>query len=164
MKRLKYKSVLYEQLRLVENNPLNTEALARMIADPEDLHLVWPVAEYPFNHDQWRAELDPANGTRSFLVYEGERMVGHGALAPCRGDEDSVMVRFLYIAPDMRNRGAGRRLLSLLEARAKDAMGARRLILKVRTYNQRAMGCYGKYGFREYSRDGTLVLMEKNVL
>nr|HPR90205.1 hypothetical protein [Synergistaceae bacterium] len=60
---MKYKSVLYEQLRLVENNPLNTEALARMIADPEDLHLVWPVAEYPFNHDQWRAELDPANGT-----------------------------------------------------------------------------------------------------
>ena len=90
-------------------------------------------------------------------------MVGHGALAPCRGDGDSVMVRFLYIVPDMRNRGAGRLLLSLLEVRAKDAMGARRLILKVRTYNQRAMCCYEKHGFREYSRDGTLVLMEKDV-
>ncbi len=150
-------------LRIVENTPLDIEALARMIADPEDLHLVWPVAEYPFNHDQWRVELDPASGTCSFLLYDGERMVGHGALAPCRSDGDSVMVRFLYIAPDMRNKGAGRLLLSLLEVRAKNAMGARRLILKVRTYNQRAMCCYEKYGFREYSRDGTLVLMEKNV-
>ncbi len=150
-------------LRIVENNPVDTEALARMIADPEDLHLVWPAAENPFNHDQWRAELDPGRGTRSFFVFRGEGMVGHGALAPLQGDESTVMVRFLYIAPDMRNRGAGRLLLSLLEVRAKETMGARRLILKVRTYNQRAMGCYGKYGFREYSRDGTLVTMEKNL-
>jgi hypothetical protein len=25
------------------------------------------------------------------------------------------------------------------------------------------MNCYGKFGFREYSREGTLVMMEKEV-
>lgn len=152
-------------LQIVENIPLDTVVLERMIADPDDLHLVWPQAEYPFNHQQWRAELDPANGTVSFLVYtEDECPVGHGALAPVCGDRDSVMVRFLYISPELRSRGAGRELLSLLEKRAKETMGVSRLILKVRTYNERAMNCYGKFGFREYSREGTLVMMEKEVL
>ncbi|NCB17679.1 MAG: GNAT family N-acetyltransferase, partial [Synergistales bacterium] len=62
------------------------------------------------------------------------------------------MVRFLYITPGLRSRGAGRELLSLLERCAKETMGVRRLILKVRTYNERAMNCYWKFGFREYSR------------
>jgi len=133
-------------LRIVENIPLDTVVLERMIADPDDLHLVWPQAEFPFSHQQWRAELDPANGTVSFLVYtEDECPVGHGALAPVCGDRDSVMVRFLYISPELRSRGAGRELLSLLD-------------------NERAMNCYGKFGFREYSREGTLVMMEKEVL
>lgn len=152
-------------LRIAENTPLDTAVLERMIADPEDLYLVWPLAEFPFSHEQWRCELDPATGARSFLVYgEEECPVGHGALAPVRGDRDSVMVRFLYITPEFRSRGAGRELLSLLERCAKETMGARRLVLKVRTYNERAMNCYGKFGFREYSREDTLVMMEKEIL
>lgn len=151
-------------LRIVENTPLDTVALERMIADPDDLFLVWPLAESPFSHEQWRSELDPSKGTRSFLVYgEEECPVGHGALAPLRGDGNSVMVRFLYIAPALRSRGAGRELLSLLERCAKETMGASRLVLRVRTYNERAMNCYVKFGFREYSREGTLVMMEKDI-
>lgn len=150
-------------LKIVENNPLDTIALERMIADPEDLQLVWPAARFPFDHEQWRNELDPADGTVSFLVYgEDEHPVGHGALAKM-GEKDprTVMIRFLYIVPELRNKGTGRKLLSFLEEYAREKMGAHRLILKVRTYNHRALACYGKYGFIEYSRDGTLVMMEK---
>lgn len=51
-------------MELVENIPLDTHVVADLIIDPDDLHLVWPMAEYPFDHDQWREALDPEAGNR----------------------------------------------------------------------------------------------------
>jgi hypothetical protein len=53
-----------QPMELVENIPLDTHVVADLIIDPDDLHLVWPMAEYPFDHDQWREALDPEAGNR----------------------------------------------------------------------------------------------------
>jgi hypothetical protein len=37
-------------MRLVENIPLDTMVIAKLIEDKNDLFLVWPKAEFPFNH------------------------------------------------------------------------------------------------------------------
>ncbi|MEE9508648.1 MAG: hypothetical protein V3V44_05100, partial [Anaerolineales bacterium] len=67
-------------MRLVENIPLDTQVIASLISDREDLHLVWPKAKWPFDHDQWREVLDPDAGNKPFLVFEGEQLIGHAAL------------------------------------------------------------------------------------
>ena len=106
--------------------------------------------------------LDPAKGIVSFLVFEGERLIGHAALD--RSDEpQTTVVRFLYIIPELRSRGMGQRLLSLLEDYARERSNARRLVLRVRTFNARAVRCYSKSGFREFYREGSLVMMGKDI-
>lgn len=130
-------------MKIVENIPLNTAILEEMINDPEDLDLVWPVAHWPFDHEQWKQMLDPEKGAISFLVYEGQTLIGHAALDRAE-NPDTRMVRFLYIAPEHRSKGAGQRMIALLEEYARDRLGAKRLELKVRSFNSRAMRCYGK--------------------
>ena len=147
---------------IIENDPLNTVLLERMIKDPDDLSLVWPLAHYPFDHEQWKEVLDPGKGAISFLVYEGDSLVGHAALD--RGEEPQTrVVRFLYIIPELRSQGLGQKLLSLLEDYAREKLAARRLILRVRSFNERAVGCYAKSGYSEFFREGNLMMMGKDI-
>ncbi len=147
---------------LIENKPLNTMVLERMIKDPEDLRLVWPMARYPFDHERWKQVLDPVNGAISFLVYEGESLVGHAALDRTENLQ-TLMVRFLYIIPELRDQGMGQKLMLLLEEVAREKLGATRLILKVRTFNERAIGCYEKCGYSGFHREDTLLMMGKDI-
>jgi len=149
-------------MKLVENHPLNTAVLEKMFSDPEDLSLVWPVAHWPFDHGQWQQVLDQGKGAISFLVYEEKTLIGHAALD--RAENPATrMVRFLYIAPEHRSRGAGQRMIALLEEYARERLGAKRLELKVRSFNGRALRCYEKCGFTEFFREDTLVLMGKDI-
>jgi len=149
-------------MKLVKNFPLDTAVLKELFSDPEDLSLVWPVAHWPFDHEQWQQVLDPGKDAISFLVHEGEILIGHAALD--RAENPATrMVRFLYIAPEHRSRGAGQRMIALLEEYARDRLGAKRLELKVRSFNNRAMRCYEKCGFTEFFRKDTLVMMGKDI-
>ncbi len=149
-------------MKIVENIPLNTAVMEELISDPEDLDLVWPVAHWPFDHEQWQQVLDPEKGAISFLVHEGEILIGHAALD--RAENPATrMVRFLYIAPEHRSRGAGQRMIALLEEYARDRLGAKRLELKVRSFNSRAMRCYEKCDFTDFFRKDSLVMMGKDI-
>ncbi len=149
-------------MRLVENIPLDIQIIADLITDPEDLKLVWPLARYPFDHEQWAEVLDPGSGSRPFLIYEENRLMGHAAL---RKTEEPLVyaVSFLYIVPQLRSKGLGRELIGLVEKYAVERLAAAKLILKVRTYNPGAFRCYSKCGFQEYGREGTLIKMSKTL-
>jgi len=147
-------------MRLVENIPLDTNIIADLITDRDDLHLVWPKAKWPFDHVQWQKVLDPETGNKPFLVYEGSKLIGHAAL--CRTEEPGVYsLNYLYLTPQMRSRGLGKKMVGLLEQYAKEELSAKKLVLVTRTYNPRARKCYSKCGFREYSREVTLIRMSK---
>ena len=147
-------------MRLVENIPLDTSIIADLIADPDDLHLVWPSARWPFDHLQWQQVLDPARGHKPFLVYQGIDLIGHAALR--RTEQPGVYsLNYLYLAPQMRSRGLGVKMVGLLEQYAREELSAKKLVLVTRTYNPRARKCYSKCGFREYSREVTLIRMSK---
>ena len=147
-------------MRLVENIPLNTHIIADLITDRDDLHLVWPKAKWPFNHVQWQKVLDPETGNKPFLVYEGGKLIGHAAL--CRTEESGVYsLNYLYLTPQMRSRGLGQKMVDLVEQYAKEELSAKKLVLVTRPYNPRARKCYAKCGFREYSREVTLIRMSK---
>lgn len=145
---------------MVENIPLDTQVIASLINDHEDLHLVWPKARWPFDHEQWQKVLDPGTGNKSFLVYRDDQLIGHAAIR--RSEEPGVYsLNYLYLLPQMRSKGLGQKLVELLEQYAKEKLSAKKLVLVTRTYNPRARQCYWKCGFREYSREVTLVRMAK---
>jgi ribosomal protein S18 acetylase RimI-like enzyme len=148
------------RIKLVENIPLDTKAIADLITAQNDLHLVWPIAKYPFDHSQWEEVLDPEEGNKSFLVYDGDKRIGHAALRTT--DSPRVYaVSFLYLIPELRRQGLGRAMLESLEQYARESLSAKKLILVVRTYNPSAVKCYTACGFEENSRDGTLIRMSK---
>lgn len=148
-------------MKIVENSPLDTTVLGRLITDPEDLFLVYPRARFPVDPDEWRNLLG-REGNVPFLVYEEERLIGHAALVKME-DEGVYKVSFLYIIPGLRDRGRGRSLMALLESYARQRLKARRLVLRVRSYNPRGISCYEKAGYVEYFREGTLVEMGKDI-
>jgi RimJ/RimL family protein N-acetyltransferase len=145
---------------LVENIPLDTQVIASLVSDPDDLYLVWPLAEWPFDHDQWREVLDPDAGNKPFLVYQGEQLIGHAALR--KTEESGVyIVSYLYLLPQLRSQGLGETMIGLLEQYASEKLSAKKLILVARTYNPMALRCYSKCGFQEDSREETLIRMSK---
>ena len=150
-------------MRLVENIPLNTQIIASLISDREDLHLVWPVAKWPFDHDQWREVLNPDAGNKPFLVFEGEQLIGHAALRKTE-ESDVYAVSFLYLLPRLRSQGLGENIIGLLEQYATEKLSVKKLILVARTYNPMALRCYTKCGFKEYTREETLIRMSKVLL
>ena len=150
-------------MRLVENIPLDTQVIASLINDREDLHLVWPKAKWPFDHDQWREVLDPDAGNRPFLVFEDEQLIGHAALRKTE-ESDVYAVSFLYLLPRLRSQGLGENIIGLLEQYATEKLSAKKLTLVARAYNPMALRCYTKCGFKEYSREETLIRMSKVLL
>jgi RimJ/RimL family protein N-acetyltransferase len=145
---------------LVENIPLDTQAIASLISDREDLHLVWPKAKWPFDHDQWREVLDPDAGNKPFLVFEGGQLIGHAALRKTE-ESDVYAVSFLYLLPRLRSQGLGENIIGLLEQYATEKLSAKKLTLVARAYNPMALRCYTKCDFKEYSREATLIRMSK---
>ncbi len=146
-------------MRLVENIPLDTMVIEKLIEDKNDLFLVWPKADFPFNHLQWQEVLDPQKGNIPFLVYEGNELIGHAAIR--KAADGIYFLSFLYIIPSMRSCGAGERMINLLEQYAAEKLNAKEPNIVVRAYNPRAIRCYTKCGFKEYSREDTLIIMSK---
>jgi RimJ/RimL family protein N-acetyltransferase len=149
-------------MKFIENTPLNTKAIDDLITTKDDLHLVWPLAKYPFDHNQWKKVLDPAEGNKSFFFYADNRCIGHAALRitdnPC-----VYAVSFLYLIPAERSKGLGQKMIGMIEQYAHKNLSASRLVLVVRTYNPKAIKCYLKSGFKEESRAGTLIRMSKSL-
>jgi RimJ/RimL family protein N-acetyltransferase len=150
-------------MELLENRPLDTGKIASLISTRDDLFLVWPVAKWPFDHQQWAEVLDPGKGNVSFIIREGGQPVGHATLQD-KGVPDTCKVSFLYLLPDHRSQGLGRRMVAALEDYAMHTFHAKKLCLVVRDYNPGALKCYLRCGFKETGRDGTLITMEKDVI
>ncbi len=151
------------QMELKPNSPLDTQAIARLIEDRDDMHLVWPKARWPFDHAQWHRALDPSKGHHAFLVMEGDDLIGSAALR-AMDHPGGYQVSFLYLRSQWREKGKGQILVSLLEAFARNQLNARYLELVVRDHNPRALSCYSKCGFTRIDRQGTLIRMSKHII
>jgi len=103
----------------------------------------------------------------TFLVVRaGDEAVGCGAiLSDPRGWGE---VKRMYVRPDQRGRGIGKRVLAELEAVARDA-SQRLLRLETGIHNAEAIALYRRAGFTErsafgdYAPDPLSVFMEKRV-
>jgi ribosomal protein S18 acetylase RimI-like enzyme len=90
---------------------------------------------------------------RAWLIRLGARSVGYAVLAfsfSVEAGGREACVDELYLLPEVRKRGIGRRVLALLEAEAR-AQGVRRMFLEVARHNQ-AIGLYRRAGYVDHDR------------
>ena len=90
---------------------------------------------------------------RAWLVRQGERPVGYAVLTWAfsveAGGREACLDE-LYLVPEIRNRGLGRRVLALLEAEARRE-GVRRMFLEVERHN-RVIALYRRAGYVDHDR------------
>jgi ribosomal protein S18 acetylase RimI-like enzyme len=90
---------------------------------------------------------------RAWLIRVGARPVGYAVLAfsfSVEAGGREACIDELYLVPEVRKRGIGRRVLALLEAEAR-AQGVRRVFLEVARDN-RAIGLYRRAGYADQDR------------
>jgi diamine N-acetyltransferase len=90
---------------------------------------------------------------RAWLIRLGARAVGYAVLAfsfSVEAGGREACIDELYMLPEFRQRGIGRRVLALLEREAR-AQGVRRIFLEVARHN-RAIGLYRRAGYVDHDR------------
>ena len=136
-------------IRLIEA----LDAYANALYPPESNHLL-----------DISALSDPA--VIFLVVRDGNEAVGCGAVL--RDPRGFGEVKRMYVRPDQRGRGIGRRVLAAIEAIARDG---RLPMLRLETgiHNAEALALYRRSGFTEcapfadYAPDPLSVFMEKRV-
>jgi len=98
---------------------------------------------------------DVAPGRGAFLVgWSGDEPVGCGAIR--RLDDGSAEIKRMYVVPDRRGRGYGRKLLHALIDEAR-RLGIRRVVLETGNRQLGALALYRSYGFVEIPAYGEYV-------
>lgn len=88
---------------------------------------------------------DVADGRGAFLVVHRDGTpVGCGAVRLL--DTETAELKRMYVSPDLRGTGLGRRLVAALEAEAR-ALGVRRLVLETGVRQAAALALYRATGF-----------------
>jgi putative acetyltransferase len=88
-------------------------------------------------------EVTPGRG--AFVVaYVGAEAVGCGAIR--RIDDGTAEIKRMYVAPEWRGRGVGRRLLEALEDEAR-RLAVGRVVLETGVRQTRALALYRDFGF-----------------
>ena len=108
----------------------------------------WPNDSDPFSW-LWSYSHMPTAGPRtSYAIDAGGILAGRIALRNI--DSDSGRARLgIYIRPDMRGGGIGRRAIELLLERWFTQLAGSRIDLDVWASNRRAVGLYQQFGFVE---------------
>ncbi len=94
----------------------------------------------------FRLDPEEVSGGRGvfLIVYHEGTPVGCGA---CRRiDAETAELKRMYVAPDLRGKGLGRRLVTALEAEAR-TLGIRRLVLETGIHQAAALALYRATGF-----------------
>ena len=86
-------------------------------------------------------------GAFDLLVDSAGQIVGSVGL--CRISDSTCELRKMYLAPEMRGGGWGRRLLEHALARASE-LGFRRVVLETASVLRAAIALYERYGFQRY--------------
>ncbi len=148
-------------MELKPNFPPDTRAIAQLIDDRDDMHLVWPKARWSLDHEQWHRALNPSNGHHAFLVIGGD-VIGHAVLRA--SDHPGVdMVSSLYLRPQWRAKGKGQVLVPMMTAFARKQLKAHRLEIVARDHKPTALSWYEKCGFQRACLEGTLIRMSKQL-
>ena len=99
----------------------------------------------------WRRLLDPASPMRGLVAERGDALVGftHCVFHPYTwGEEDACYLEDLFVDPEVRGSGAGRRLMDAVVERAR-AAGCGRVYWHTHVDNERARTLYDSFSLAD---------------
>lgn len=125
-------------------------ALIEQALSPYGLHLEPEGADADVAALAERYPAEPENARSQMWVVESAdgEIVGSGGFSPLHGHPDTCEIRKMYLRPELKGRGLGRRLLTRLEERAR-AAGYRRAWLETNARLAEAIALYRKFGYAE---------------
>lgn len=142
----------HDGLRVRAWRPEDRQAAAGIIATV--------LAEYGLRFDQETADRDAYAVEESYLregqggfwvVEDGAgRRVGTAGLRAWTGLPGTAEVRKMYLLPEARGRGLGRRLLAFLEEQARN-LGYQRVMLETASVLREAVALYEACGYQDTS-------------
>ncbi|HTU30394.1 MAG TPA: GNAT family N-acetyltransferase [Solirubrobacteraceae bacterium] len=143
---------------MTERRP-TAAAVELVIVDPEHEHALWCIARYTKELNRRSARVfDPSVGATAmpeelrppagafFVAYLGDDPVGCGAVKHHDGAPSEI--KRMWLAPDARGLGLGRRLLQTLERCAREA-GASVARIETNRDLGEAVALYASAGWRE---------------
>jgi GNAT superfamily N-acetyltransferase len=96
-----------------------------------------------------------AEGCGAFLIaYCNGKPIGCGAVRKL--DSDTAEIKRMYVAPEARGGGIGKRILLALEEETR-RLGVRRLVLETGERQHEAMALYARFGFARIPAFGEYV-------
>ena len=104
-----------------------------------------------------RKQLEEKAAVFSMIEKSSKAFIGNIELMNLSDTEGELGIA---ITAKMQNKGYGSEALRALIGYGMNHMGLKRIVLRVRPDNARAIRVYGKCGFREYSRDDDHIHME----
>lgn len=140
------------------NRPFETSGLKALLVHAEDFHVLWPGAKFPFHEEEWR-EFFLVEQRHSFLIYVGDKLIGHFGLV--KENQIRYRIVLVYLVPEERGQGLGARILQMAEGYAQKEFGTKEFSLRVQDFNLRAIHLYQKSGFKQIAKEGTSIIMEK---
>jgi putative acetyltransferase len=132
-----------EEIISISRAPLDSEASRALIhALDAELSGIYPEpGSTHFNLDP--DEVTPGRGVFLMVCCDGNP-VGCGALRLL--DPETAELKRMYVAPGLRGKGLGRKLVAALEAEGR-ALGVRRLVLETGVRQSAALALYRASGF-----------------
>lgn len=154
---------------MIELAPFGAKHFDSLIAWSPDASflLQWAGAglRYPLTREQLAELVAEAEGTGSTsrlyaaLSRRDHALVGHGELGWLDRPNGSAKLMRIVLAPEARGRGLGEALVRELIRVGFEDLGLNRLDLHVFPFNQQAIRCYERVGFR---LEGTLRQARRN--
>lgn len=110
------------------------------------------IGKFPPGDDALNEEYALMMKSKRFIplsAFDNDHLVGHLCIRYPKEDDDSIVrFGFVIIAPDLRGRGNGKKMLQLAIDYAKNTMHASKITLGVFANNDSARFCYESVGFQ----------------
>ena len=150
-------------MKAILNFPVDVNLIHALVEDDQDLRLMMPSAEIPFDEKQWEEILSPTSNSLSFIVKKENETIGHFALLRIDKEIKEATLGLIYLTNKLRKTGTAHDLLKLAEQTAKNLFEIKTLKLNVRSFNLSAYNLYLKSGYTEYENIETLIRMQKSL-
>lgn len=130
--------------------PDDLPAVTQLLTSRDELFLVYPNGHFPFTLAQARQLY---NERFEFTVLcDNDTIIGFGNLYD-RYRDDYAFIGNVFIAPEFRQQGMGKLLLTYMIKAAFEKYRLQEVRLSVFADNQPAIALYQSFGFREYAAE-----------
>ena len=150
-----------ENISFTEVSELLTDDYLTMINDYENVNRYIGSPNKTFTREQeigWaRKKLEEKAPVFSMIEKKSGRFIGNIEFMSLTDTQGELGIA---LTAEMQDRGYGTEAITAFTRYGMDVLGLKRIYLRSRLFNARAIHVYEKCGFREYGRDDVLVYME----